>query len=342
MNTYRAGGLMAAIAVLALVIIPTIADARAGRGGAIGSRGAKTFTAPPATQTAPRAAQPIQRTQTPRQAMQMRQAAPAPGMTRAGAFGGMRSGSFMAGLLGAGLLGLLFGYGLSGGLGGLAAILGLLAQIALVALAAFLLFSFFARRRQQPAQQPAMAAARAGTPPPPSYPMQNPATFARASESGAGAPAPAGAPIETGPLQLEEEDFNSFERLLNAVQTAYANEDMHALQRMATDEMCGYFLEDIEENRKLGQVMRIGDIKLLQGDLSEAWSEADAEYATVAMRFSLADAMVDRNSGEIIEGSLTESQEITEVWTFVRPSAGGPQDWKLSAVQPEELEDEDD
>jgi len=36
------------------------------------------------------------------------------------------------------------------------------------------------------------------------------------------------------------------------------------------------------------------DVKLLRGDLAEAWREGNADYATVAMNFALKDSMVER------------------------------------------------
>jgi predicted lipid-binding transport protein (Tim44 family) len=74
-------------------------------------------------------------------------------------------------------------------------------------------------------------------------------------------------------------------------------------------------------------VNRVSDVKLLQGDLAEAWRESNSEYATVAMRFSLNDTMVDRASGRVVEGG---PQEVTETWTFRRTSSGP---WILSAIQ---------
>ena len=71
------------------------------------------------------------------------------------------------------------------------------------------------------------------------------------------------------------------------------------------------------------------DVTLLQGDLSEAWSEGDREYATVAMRYRSVDIMRDRGSNEIVKGS-PEPTETTEIWTFVRPLGGR---WQLSAIQ---------
>jgi predicted lipid-binding transport protein (Tim44 family) len=72
----------------------------------------------------------------------------------------------------------------------------------------------------------------------------------------------------------------------------------------------------------------VTDVKLLQGDLAEAWREGDSEYATVAMRFALTDRMVERASGRTVEGGTPS--EVTELWTFMRARGGA---WLLSAIQ---------
>ncbi len=122
-------------------------------------------------------------------------------------------------------------------------------------------------------------------------------------------------------------DYDAFERLLSEIQTAYSNEDINALRAHATPEMVSYFSEDLAQNASRGVINRISDVKLLQGDLAEAWREGNSEYATVALRFSLNDTVVDRASGRVLEGG---PQEVAEAWTFRRTS-GGP--WILSAIQ---------
>jgi len=43
-------------------------------------------------------------------------------------------------------------------------------------------------------------------------------------------------------------------------------------------------------------------VKLLQGDLAEAWREGGDEYATVAMRYQQVDKTLDRATGKVLEG----------------------------------------
>src|SRR5262245_7635306 len=308
----------AMVATLALAV--SDADARAGRGGSVGSRGSQTYSAPPSTATSP-GARPIERSMTqpgqPGGALAQRPATPAPTgglLGRPGFLGGL-----FAGFLGAGLLGMLFGHGLFGGLGGFASVLGLMLQIGIVVLIGYLLWTWWQRR-----SQPALANG-------PSY-RDMPSGDSRPSflgglggglGSGAGAVRASG----TDEVGTTPDDFNAFERLLGDVQAAYSAEDLGRLRAYATPEMVSYFAEDLAANASRGVVNRVSDVKLLQGDLAEAWREGDTDYVTVAMRFALNDQIIDRASGRVVEGG---PQEATEVWTFMRVRGGN---WLLSAIQ---------
>jgi len=295
---------LAAIAT-AFVLVASDADARVGGGFSGGSRGTRTFSAPPATSTAPTAA-PIQRSMTqPGSAAPIGQAAARPGFFGGGLFGGLA-----AGFLGAGLFGMLFGHGLFGGMGGFASIIGLLLQIALVVIVARLLFAWWQRRNM----------------PAPAYAAAHPATGH--AFGGLGGMLGANAPAAGESLTIVKSDYDAFEHLLGDIQAAYSVEDLSALRAKVTPEMLSYFSEQLAGNASRGLINRVTDVKLLQGDLSEAWREGDADYATVAMHFALRDSMVERTSGRTVEGG--EPSEVTELWTFMRARGG---DWLLSAIQ---------
>src|SRR6266542_5545415 len=296
--------LCALVAVLAFAV--TQADARAGRGGSFGSRGSQTFSAPPSTATSP-GARPIERSMTqpaqPGSTLVQRPpvSSPVSGFfNRPGFLGGL-----FAGFLGAGLLGMLFGHGFLGGLGGVASMLGLMLQIGIVGIIGYLLWTWWQRR-----SQPAVASGPA---------LRDYASGASRPQMGFG-----GGSDEVG---LTPDDFNAFEKVLDEVQSAYSAEDLARLRRQVTPEMLSYFSEELSANASKGVVDRISDVKLLQGDLAEAWREGDTDYATVAMRFSLNDEILDRDSGRVMQGGPDEA---TEVWTFMRVRGGH---WLVSAIQ---------
>src|ERR1700733_11908959 len=308
--TQRARGMIQAIAVVLSLALPVMlvvssADARIGGGVGSGSRGARTFSAPPSTSTAPGTAQPFNRTFT--QPGSPGLGAPAgggffnrPGM---GLFGGLA-----AGFLGAGLLGMLFGGGMFGGLGGFSSILGLILQIGLIVIVVRLAMSWWQRRHQT-----AYAGAGAGP--------GAPSSFRAGTGFGLGS--------GSAPLELTPGDYEAFERLLGEIQAAWSNEDIGKLRTLATPEMVSYFTGDLDKNRARNQVNKTSAVKLLQGDLAEAWREGETDFASVAMRFSLIDKTLDRTTGRIVDGS-DQPAEVTEVWTFLRPRGAG---WELSAIQ---------
>lgn len=320
----RSRGLMGALAALGFLAIGVeIADAQASRNRSSGSRGTQTQSAPPPTSTAPNAAQPIQRSTT--QPGVAGQAA-RPGMAaQPSRWGSTFGGMLMGGLLGAGLFGLLSGSGLFGGAAGLAGMLGLLLQVALIGGVIWLAIRFF-RSRSQPQAATASPMARQGM-------MGQQQPYAQAP-AGSFAAAPAAAPqVQTQPLALDQSDYEAFERLLVRIQDSYGKEDLAALRAIATPEMANYFAEDIADNQRRNIHNLVSDAKLLQGDLSEAWSEPGAEYATVSMRFSLLSTDVERGTGRILSGSSDRPIELTEFWTFVRRPGSNANGWKLSAIQ---------
>lgn len=319
--SFKALAIVTALALPAAMAISSEADARGGRGGSFGSRGSRTFAPPAATKTAPTASQPMQRTQA-----QPTAPAAAPQAT-----GGMFNrpgmgmlGGFAAGFLGAGLLGMLFGGSLFGGLGGLASFLGLLLQVGLIALVVMFALRWW-RSRNAPSYASGPANFDAGQ-----APQGRPSPQGGfGGFGGLGAGAAAAAPVANGPIKITPDDYDAFERLLGEVQTAWSNEDKSALARLTTPEMESYFTADLADNAAQGVVNKVSDVKLLQGDLAEAWHEGSDDYATVAMRFELVDKTFEKATGRVVDGS-DQPVEATELWTFVRPKNAG---WMLSAIQ---------
>lgn len=308
----RASNLVAAFAVAALALAPSLADARAGGGGSFGSRGGRTYSAPPVTNTAPSMGSPMERSMTPRSSPSNPGAAAGqPGYAR----GGFTSG-LLGGLLGAGIGGLLLGHGFFGG-GGFGFI-GFLIQLVLLYFVARWLFRMFTRRT-------AMAGPGMGG-------------FARMGQPAAGNGSMGGGSMAGGsmgggsaarPVTVTPADYSAFEQVLQEVQAAWSAQDIGRLQTLASPEMVSYFAEQLAEQNSRGVRNSVTDVKLEQGDLAEAWSEGNREYATVAMKFSMLDITRD-SAGRIVDGDTAVRTMVTELWTFVRAPGGR---WLLSAIQ---------
>ena len=287
----------AALFALTVALAPGLADARAGSGSSMGSRGSMTFTAPPSTRTAPSGGLPMERTFTAPSAPFSSPYGNQPNYAPRSSFGG----GFIGGLIGGGILGLMLGHGMfHGGFGGL---FGMLIQLAIVFFVVRWLFRMFVGGAAMPAQGPAMFAGQARPP------------------MGGGSAPP---PITIGP-----QDYQQFEQLLVGIQAAWSARDLNGLRAMTTPEMLSYFNEQLSEQASRGVRNIVGDVRLQSGDLAQAWTERGVDYATVAMRFSMTDVTVD-GANRVVDGNANEHVVATEIWTFLRARGGH---WVLSAIQ---------
>ncbi len=302
-------GLLAGVVALSMALAPGLAEARAGSSSSMGSRGSMTYSAPPATNTAPYSASPMQRSMTPQSAPNYS----SPGYGSPAYQGAPRSGfmsGLMGGLIGAGIGGMLFGHGfMGGGMGGFGFI-GFLLQMALLYFAVRWVFRLIMGGRR-----PAMAG--------------GPNIFARGGMPGPGPMPGGGGGGGPPPIAISPGDYQQFEQLLQGIQAAWSAHDLNGLQAMATPEMVSYFADQLSEQVSRGVRNSVTDVRLVSGDLSQAWTEQGRDYATVAMKFSMIDATRD-GSGRVVDGSASEHVTATEIWTFVR-SRGGH--WILSAIQ---------
>jgi len=325
----RSARYLAALAVLALALGPALAEARPGGGFISGSRGARTYSPPPATRTIPNTtSRPLDRTTTPHTPpappAHPAYAGAAGAARRGGLFGGGFMAGMMGGLIGAGLGGLLFGHGMFGGISGFGSILGLILQVVLI-----VWLVRFVMRRLRGGTQHAMATG----PRPGAVPDANPAAagpYARQMNDLRGPGGMGGGRAPGTPVQVGQADFQAFERLLREVNEAWSRRDEGALSRLTTPEMAGYFAGDLRDLASRNWANETRDLRLEQGDLSEAWREGNTEYATVAMRFSLIDVTRDLATGQVVEGDAQRRQTVAELWTFARQGGGA---WRLSAIQ---------
>lgn len=295
-----------------------VGTAEARFGGSFGSRGFRTYQSVPATPTVPYTTGPVQRSMG-------TTTAPGYGYNgygygyRPSLFGGL-GGWLLGGLLFSGLFGMIFG----GGFGGFGGIFSLLVQLAIVFFVGRWLF-----RRFAPGGGPGL---RGGFSPF-GYSGPGPGPQPGAGFGGFGGfgnpsgPAPrSGSRDEIG---ISNADLNIFEQRLTQLQDAYAREDYDALRRIATPEVVGYLNEELAQAAAKGLRNEVFDVKLLSGDIAEAWREGTDEYATAALRYESRDIMRERATGKLVSGE-DRVVERREVWTFVRHNRG---EWLISAIQ---------
>ena len=302
----------ATIALLCFALValaPALADARAGgsfgsRPSSMGSRGARSWDN--------NGAQPLNRSLSPQTPSQPGYGS-GPGNPAAGGNFFQRN-PFLTGLAGGIFGSWLFGHSANAeGSGGGGSAFGTLLWIAIIGFLIWMAVCFLRRRS---------------------------GSFARPG-GGAGVIArPAGAAVAAGrdrgrDVNLADADLQSFQQLHAAIQEAWSAGDIGRLRRLMTPEMLNYFSEELNRNTSRGLRNVVSDVRLISGELTEAWEERDRQYASAFLRWRAIDYVSQMGASPgsregVVGGDPRTPVEAEEVWTFVRPRGGS---WLLSAIQ---------
>lgn len=305
-----------ALATVALVASMTFAamnaEARAGGGSSMGSRGSRSYSRPvaPPSQSSPyQQAAPQPYTPSPYQAPQ-----PAGG----GFFRNM-AGGLVGGMLG----GMLFrGLGFGGGWGGGGGI-GMF-DILLIGGIIYFIFRMVKRRREEAPSNPNV------------YNMQD-YREAASYQPSAAYPSAAG-DLAAGLAHVRQMDHGFDEQrftdlvmdIFFKIQGAWMNRDLTPVAGLLTPEMRRIFQEDIDRLLREHRINRLENIAVRSVEISEVWQEAGQDYITAMIYANLLDYTTDDATAQVVEGSKTDPVKFEEYWTFTRPVGNNP--WQLSAI----------
>jgi predicted lipid-binding transport protein (Tim44 family) len=286
---------------------------RAGRGGSIGSRGTRSYSAP--VRPSPRPSPLV----TPPPAQQLPQ--------RPGWMGGLMGG--IGGLVLGGLIGsMLFGgmgRGLFGGIG--------LMEILMIGGLIYLALSYMRRRQQTVPAGPQGYATPQGAD---ATPWQ-PGSQSRATATLEMPAAPSDLDRGVGHIRGMDGAFDPVRFADTAsdfffkVQAAWMARDMGSVRDRLTPEMHATMQKECDQLRAERRVNRLENIAVRSVEMTEAWQEGGQDFVTVRFQANLLDYTVEETSTQVTEGSRTEPVKFEEYWTFVRPV--GPNPWRLSAIQ---------
>ncbi|NJD91109.1 MAG: Tim44 domain-containing protein [Geobacter sp.] len=309
------GCLLLASTMLTVLFLTAEADARAGGGRSMGSRGSRSYSQPVAPSTAPspyRAA--------PQQA---RPAAPQPFAQPQPAGGGFLR-SMAGGMVGGFLGGMLFrsmgfgGGGYGGGMGGGG--IGLF-DILLLAGIGYLIYRFIKARRQTAAQGDYVSYSNA---PNNVYDVTPQLSTMDDMQMGL-------SHIRQMDAGFNEERFcDQVMDIFFKIQGAWMNRDLTPVNALLNDEMRRVFQGDLDRLIRDKQVNRLENIAVRNVEICEAWQEQGQDYITTQIYANLLDYTTDDTTGAVVSGSKTEPVKFEEYWTFTRSIGGGS--WRLSGI----------
>jgi len=140
-------------------------------------------------------------------------------------------------------------------------------------------------------------------------------------------------PQIAGPVGAVDQD--KFKEILGDVQAAWSKQDLDALKRLTTPEMLHYFSTALSENVSREVENHVEDLRVLNIDVKESWTEEATDYATALLRWTAQDYTMSLSkqrgeAGYVVEGNNQTPTEASEAWTFMRYRGGK---WLLSAIQ---------
>jgi predicted lipid-binding transport protein (Tim44 family) len=115
------------------------------------------------------------------------------------------------------------------------------------------------------------------------------------------------------------------------VQSCVALRDVGMIRDRLTPEMYNVLQNQCRELRSARRTNYVDKVSLDGSPMTEAWQEGGHDFVTVSFTGTMLDYTVEDATGDVVEGSKTDTQNLEESWTFTRPV--GPNKWKLCAIQ---------
>ncbi len=317
--------------LLVLCLLFNVSDvlAKAGGGGSMGSRGGRTYSAPPSYNAAP-----IQRSITPPPQSAPSYAPSQPSApSYAPSYGGGYGGGhpFLSGLaggfIGGGLASMLFGhggygggYGYGDGVSPTGSMIGGLLQLLVIGGIGYFVYRLW-------------RGSSIGGGMSSQYNQTSDASFQPTQGI-----IPSMPQSQQIPFTPNDSDMQAFHDVLEKIQLAWGKADLTRLRGLVTPEMLQYFGEELSANTSKGLTNIITSVSDIQAEGLEAWSEPEAglDYATLRMTWKAIDFMarLDKEQTDadyVASGDAKAPVPATEIWTFARAHSGGH--WLLSAIQ---------
>lgn len=249
---------------------------------------------------------------------------PAAGQNRSG-FGRGLAGGLLGGALGGMLFGSMFGMGGSG--------MGILPLLILGGIGYFMYRRFMAKPRTQssPGYRPPPAGGS-------SFNMNGASADNAASFDIPPVP-PAGDSTESGIDEILAHDSgfdpDHFKEVASdvffKVQAGWMRRDLDSYQHLLGSELAGEYADHFAEMKQKGIINKLESIAVRKVELVDAGSVDNEDFVTILFTANLLDYTVNDQSGDVVEGSMTEPVKFAEKWTWARPV--GTEDWKLEGIE---------
>ncbi len=313
-----------AVLFLTVLVMDSVAFARAGGGRTSGSSGMRSSGSYQRTAPTSPTTRPTQPSTTPTAPAP----APAPSFGRSLMYG--IGGGLLGGMLGSMLFGGA-GHAAGGGWGGGGFGFGDFIIILIILGVAYYFFKRYRAKKELEAAGP--NASYAST----NYAYSEPEPALR---SGYDAPPP-GNYVADGikyiaamdPTFTEAGFKETAEDNFFRIQSAWTKRDLAPVRALLAPQMLSTFQEQVNQAVAAKQFNRLENIAVRQVEIVDAVQDQGQEYVTVKFLASLLDYTADETTSQVVAGSASEPVKFLEYWTFTRRV--GEKNWLLAGITQE-------
>ena len=238
------------------------------------------------------------------------------------------AGGLMGGAIGSLLFGGLAHGGMGGGLFGSG--IGLFQILLMAGIGYFIYRRFFKRPAATGAQYQSM---RESTGPYDSGPAMGGSVNAPPPPPGGGSTLEGG----LAEIRRSEPDFDPKHFVEVAsdvffqVQAGWMRRDIQSYRHLLGKNLAAEYEGHFADLRAKGHINKLENISIRKVEIVDAGVDGSDDFVTVLFTANLLDYTVNDQSGEVVEGSMTDPVKFAEEWTWARPV--GTQDWKLEGLK---------
>ena len=138
--------------------------------------------------------------------------------------------------------------------------------------------------------------------------------------------------LQNSDPQFDPEHFKEIAQdVFFQVQAGWMRRDLDSYRHLLGEQLATEYEGHFAEMAQKGQINKLENIAIRKVEIVDAGVFGDYEAVTILFTANLLDYTVKENSGEVVEGSMTDPVKFAEKWSWGRPV--GAKEWKLERVE---------
>jgi len=146
-------------------------------------------------------------------------------------------------------------------------------------------------------------------------------------------------PVESGLAEIRATDPGFDEKyfvevasdVFFKIQAGWMRRDLDSYRQLLGAQLASEYEKHFAEMKAKGHINKLESIAIRKVEIVDAGTQGNEDFVTVLFTANLLDYTVDENTGDVVEGSMTEPVKFAEKWTWARPTR--TEEWKLEGIE---------